>query len=108
MFAATWSFRRMMVAAILARAGLRDSAMAVIARTEAQRGRRPDAYAAEAYVRVLLHDRGGAMSRLQRLIASQRADRLWISRSPWYRDLRSDPEFRALIHEPISDSSSPH
>ena len=108
MFAATWSFRRMMVAAILARAGLRDSAMAVIARTEAQRGRQPDAYAAEAYVRVLLNDRGGALSRLQRLIVSQRADRLWISRSPWYRDLHSDPEFRALIHEPISDSRSPH
>jgi serine/threonine-protein kinase len=106
MLASSWSFRRMMVAAVLARAGMRDSALAVLYRAGAERGSRPGADAAEAWVRVILGDRDGALRLLRAIVAAEPEERRWISRVPWYRRLHDDPDFRSLVQEP-SRSEAP-
>ena len=93
----TWSFRRMMVAAVAARSGMRDSARAIIARTGAERRDRPPALVAEAYVYVLLGDRKSAIDRLAAFARPRTRGRAQIARSPWFAQLRSEPEFTALF-----------
>jgi tetratricopeptide (TPR) repeat protein len=95
----TWSQRRMMVAAVLARAGKPDSARAVIRHTAEQLNGRRRADAAEAYVHTLLGDHDSAVRVLSQLLADFPRMRIGLARNPWYQGLASDPRFRALALE---------
>jgi serine/threonine-protein kinase len=97
LLAPTWSFRRMMVAAVLARAKLTDSARAVIARTHTERGDKATADQAEAHVQLLLGDRDEALRLLARVLAASPNERTVIANHPWFRDLQGDNKFSALI-----------
>jgi TolB-like protein len=96
--AATWKYRRLMVAAILARGGMRDSARSVLSTIE--RLQTPDvaggSYMTEAYVRVLLGDRDGALARLASHLQASPQTRAQIAKHPWFRDLNRDPRFQSL------------
>ncbi|HEY5544426.1 MAG TPA: protein kinase [Gemmatimonadaceae bacterium] len=93
----SWHFRRMMIAAILARAGLGDSARAVVRRARAERGDRVAAPYPEAYVATLLGDHDAAILLLTQALAASPNDRSVIANHPWYADLRGDPKFVALF-----------
>jgi len=95
-----WLDRRLMVAAVVARTGLADSARAVLLR--ARRGAQDDSLAAqiadeEAYVRLLLGERDEALRLLTGYLRWRPQSRESIGQSPWFRPLRSDSRFRALV-----------
>jgi DNA-binding SARP family transcriptional activator/TolB-like protein len=92
-----WAQRRMFVAAILARAGLADSARAVLRTARAATGTAPWLDANEAYVRLRLGEPAAAIALLRRYIAENPAQRRSTAASPWFRDLRADPEFSRLV-----------
>ena len=91
---------RMIVGAILARAGLADSARHVLvsARADARIDPQQDLLSLEAFGRTLLGERGEAIELLKQYVAANPAhafkrggDISW-----WWRDLRSDPRFSQL------------
>ena len=92
--------RHLMVAAVLARSGLGDSARAVVRATRASAA---DPYVlvdmsyAQAYVSLLLGDREEALRLLGAYLAGNPQERLATARHPWWRSLRADPRFRALV-----------
>jgi tetratricopeptide (TPR) repeat protein len=95
-----WADRRLLVAAILARSGMADSARAVIRLARA--GDPADTAASwmlgeEAWVRVLLGERDEALRLLARFVESAGQMRPYLAVSPWYASLRSDPRFQALV-----------
>jgi len=88
-------YRRAAVAAVLARAGARDSARAVLARARAQAGadeelRVPLLYD-EAYVSLLLGDRAGARRLLEAYLAVRPTLRSYVARDVLFRDLFAHP-----------------
>jgi hypothetical protein len=94
----TWGYRRTLVAAVLARTGMRDSARAVLRRMRAQAASHPrsvDVPLNEAYVYALLDDRDEAIRLLTRGVRSD-LDRTYILRTARYRPLHDDPRFQAL------------
>lgn len=91
------AFRRMMVAAVIARGGLRDSARAVVARARKDPGNKDSSLAAEAYVHVLLGEREQAIKLLSQLLRTEPEVRARVARNPWFTELRDDPGFRALV-----------
>jgi eukaryotic-like serine/threonine-protein kinase len=98
--AMTWSHRRLMVAAILARSGNADSARAVLGRIRAEVTEHPASVPvplAEAHVRTLLGDRDAAIDIVASVLAATPDLRAHVARSPWFRSLRSDPRFSALV-----------
>jgi TolB-like protein/tetratricopeptide (TPR) repeat protein len=100
MLAPLWGYRRMMVAAVLARSGMEDSARAVLAQSRKDLPRHPassDPGWDEAYVYLLLGDRDTAVKVLARRLAAEPYERGFVARSPWYRELRADPRFLALV-----------
>jgi len=91
---------RMIVGAVLARAGLADSARHVLvsARADARIDPQQDLLSLEAFGRTLMGERGEAIELLKQYVAANPAhtfkrggDISW-----WWRDLRSDPRFRQL------------
>lgn len=87
----------LLVAAVLARAGLEDSARAVVAKSRASGELDPSADLAQfsAFVFVLLQDTTAAIDELRRYLVSspERADGLgW-----WFEPLEATPAFRALV-----------
>jgi tetratricopeptide (TPR) repeat protein len=92
-------FRRMMVAAVLARAGLRDSARSVMSQAPASADQIRPAGTAEAYVNVLLGEKREAINVLARLVSESPQVRPFVRRSPWFRDIHTEPEFRRLFEE---------
>ena len=91
---------QMLVAAIIARAGLRDSAHAVIERSRGTPELDPehDLVAMEAFVRTLLGEQDEAIRLLQRYVAANPehsfrvgGDIFW-----WWWDLQKHPGFQAL------------
>jgi serine/threonine-protein kinase len=99
-----WVFARlksqMMVAAVLARAGLGDSARRVAIGSRAGSDVDPSRSLVyyEAFVRTLLGDRDDALRLLKEYLAAnpeQRAD-LAQDYQWWFRDLRDDPRYREL------------
>ena len=101
MLGETWAFRRMMVAAVMARSGMRDSARAVLATTRAELGSRAAAPPLEAYVRLLLGERAEALRLLTETVKANPRARKQLPQIPLYRTLRGDPRFQALV-EPAS------
>ena len=102
---ATWPFEKlkgqMVVAAVLGRAGLRDSARSVLLRSRGNRDIDPahDLLYNEAFARTLLGDRDEAIRLLTAFIAARperRAD-LATEYEWWFRDLHDDPRFKELV-----------
>jgi tetratricopeptide (TPR) repeat protein len=96
---ATWGYRRLMVAAILARSRLADSARAVMAAVireqpaEAVSSSRP----AEAYLHLLLGDTDAAVRVLgEYLRALPPGRRAPILMHPWFVSVRNDPRLDAF------------
>jgi serine/threonine-protein kinase len=97
---ATWEYRRLMVAALLARLGLMDSARAVLHVVETRPStdqRTRSSAVSEAYVDVLLGDRARALDRLEALLRIAPQLRPYVAKHPWFRTLRDDQRFRALV-----------
>ena len=89
----------LMSAAILARAGARDSAKALL-RTFVATRRQPvdlDGFASdEAWVRLLVGEQGRAIALLRSFLHNNWAQRGYVMRTPWYRTLHGNPEFVAM------------
>jgi hypothetical protein len=84
-------YRRMVAAAVLARAGQADSARAVVAPLRAQAAADPELRIPllydEAYVALFLGDRAGARRLLDRYLAERPAFRASVARDAVFRDL---------------------
>jgi serine/threonine-protein kinase len=93
------AFRRMMVAAVLARAGLRDSARAVVADARKSGGNMDSSVAAEAYVHVLLDQPDQAIRLLSQLLGTNPQLRAIVARNPWFKELRGDSRFQSLVSD---------
>jgi len=89
------------VAAVLARAGLGDSARHLLARSRGGPDVDPEvellSYQAFAY--LLLGDRDEALRLLKEQVAANPAHRAGLARSThwWWRDIKDDPRFKQLI-----------
>jgi serine/threonine-protein kinase len=98
MLGRTWGYRRLMVAAILARGGNADSARRVLARVQAtpeeQRGLTS---IFEAYVLVLLKDPDAAIARLSERLRTAPEYRTQVATLPYFRPLHDDPRFASLV-----------
>jgi hypothetical protein len=85
------TFRRMLVAHVLARAGLADSARAVAARERARVAGDPelstDFLWDDAYLQLLLGDRGRAAALLDLYLERRPALRAYVEREPAFRGL---------------------
>jgi serine/threonine-protein kinase len=96
---------RMIVAMVLARAGLGDSARMVALRARAGPEVDPaqDLAYSEVYVHILRGDKDQAFESLKRYLAANPerrislADTTQASSSWWFRDIENDPRFRALV-----------
>jgi len=92
--------RAMMVAAVIARSGLRDSALGVV---RAARAAVTDPYVAtdmsyaEAYVRLLLGEREEALRLLGHYLDANPQARASAAQHLWWAALRTDPRFQALV-----------
>lgn len=96
----SWAQRRLLIAAILARSGMRDSARALLRLVEQREGVEAagrSALPAEAYVLVLLNDRLGAVARLEAFLRRVPGARRQTARHPWFRPLADDPRFLTLV-----------
>lgn len=109
--ASQWGFFRLMTAAVAARAGLRDSARAIVNAARMGMRARPEADQAldvDAYVQLLLGERVEATRRLTELLRQNPQARGQIVRSPWFRDLVADPQFGPGLRTPIVPNASEH
>jgi serine/threonine-protein kinase len=92
----TYRTNLLMTAAILARAGYRDSARAFLRTFEGTR-QGPvdlDGFASdEAYVRLLVGEDDKAIALLRTFLHNNWAQRGYIVRTPWFRSLRRNPAF---------------
>jgi hypothetical protein len=92
---------QIVVAAVLARAGLPDSARHVLVRARADRTIDPrgELTGYEAFVRTLLGDKKEAIDILQRYLTEHPEHRRGFAKTNawWWQDLQSDPRFTTLI-----------
>jgi len=92
---------QMLIALALARAGLADSARSVAERARADATIDPtrDMASLEAVVHLLLGDRDQALRLLSTHVAANPQVRAAMAKDQtwWFRELRSDPRYRALI-----------
>ncbi len=89
----------LMTAAVLARAGQRDTAVSLLRTFEATRRGAVDldGFAAdEAYVRLLVGQRDQALALLETFLHNNWSQRGYLVRTPWFRSLHGDPRFVAL------------
>jgi serine/threonine-protein kinase len=92
-----WQIR---VASALGRAGLADSADAVIRRARAAAPNDPEMNFLEAEARMLLGDREAALRLVARDLEANPRFREYVRVYPVFRPLWSDPRFQALVREP--------
>lgn len=92
-----WPQGELLMAAVLARSGLEDSAHAVADRAlEADSDDRfTHAYAANA--RLQLGDTAAAIGHLERYLEIAPERRPYVANDAWWRGLRDDPRFRSLV-----------
>jgi len=93
---------QMWVAAVLARAGLADSARRLLARStedDAKVDPERDLLDRAAFAYTLLGDRDRAIRVLQEQIAANPQHRVGLAKMShwWWRDLRNDPRFQELV-----------
>ncbi|MEQ9570308.1 MAG: hypothetical protein RLN75_08980, partial [Longimicrobiales bacterium] len=90
-----------LVAGALARASMPDSARAVLARSEPDPDLDPsrELLVSQAFVLTLLDDRSGAIELLGRYLTFNPERRAGFAEHGhwWWRELRGDPAFRALV-----------
>lgn len=97
-----WAAGRGQVAVVIARAGLADSALAVLRRAREStpwndpRSAILDGYY-DAVVWLKLGEPDSALVRLERHLRRNPQRRPYIARDSWFRELRDDPRFRALL-----------
>src|SRR2546422_166033 len=100
-----WRYGRLQaqigVAAVIARAGLADSARRVLARSQGGPDVDPEGelLSFQAFAYLLLGDRDTALRLLKQQVAANPAHRVGLTRSNhwWWRDIRGDPRFREII-----------
>jgi len=92
MFSSQWSYFRMMAAMTAARAGMKDSARAIVARVHVDSAAHPgtEVRTEEAYVHLLLGQREEALALLREELRSDPDSRGQIVRSPWFKGLGPD------------------
>jgi len=92
---------RMDVAAVLARGGDPDSARAVIRSARAMaEADDPGLDYREAHARLQLGEQEEAMRLLGRFLAARPDRRAYLAKDWWFRSLRGDSAFQALVAEP--------
>lgn len=97
--ASGWGTRRLLVAAVVARAGLRDSAEAIVrqVRSALPNGTSTDQVDyGESHVHTLLGHPDQAIALLERYLRTNPAQRGQVRRSPWFAPLANDPKFLAI------------
>jgi hypothetical protein len=89
----------MLVSWALARAGLKDSARAVVVRSRVDPDDDPPRELAffEAITRTMIGDTDDAFRQLALYTAANPQMRKSLATDPWFKPLRSDPRFAALI-----------
>ncbi len=92
-------YGRFLIAAVLARAELTDSAKAVLERGRAATQDDPGLWTLyyEANTRILLDERDVALSLLARFLESNPDRKGYIAHESWWRPLHGDPRFDALV-----------
>jgi hypothetical protein len=94
-------YNNSILAAVLARAGLKDSARRVLGRSKGNSEIDPNAELAniQAFVYTLLGDRDAAIAMLQTYFTANpgRRENMVDDSGWWFRDLDSDPRYLALI-----------
>ena len=93
---------QIIVAGVLGRAGLPDSAEAVIRRARSAGPEDPELDFYEAEARMLRGDREAALRLLASYLKSNPRFRAYLRVYPLFRPLRSDPRFQALVAESSS------
>ena len=92
-----WMPRRLLVAAVLAREGLADSARALIAEVRAEGSEDPWLHYYEAEARMQLGEPDEAVRLLGLYLEANPGRRSYIAEDWWWEPLRDDPKFRALV-----------
>jgi hypothetical protein len=87
------------MAAVMVRAGLRDSAEALVAaaRSEASEGVMPWIDYLDANVRLLLGDRDAALDRLESFLDAIPQRKAYIASDWMFRPLWNDPRYKAMV-----------
>jgi len=93
----SWPYGQLQVAAVLAREGLADSARAVIRRVREARPDDPWVAYYEANARIRLGEEAEAITLLERFLTELPHRREYIARDWWWRPLRDDARFAALV-----------
>lgn len=110
-FVPQWGFFRLMAAAVAARAGHADSALAIARAVQSEsegRADRPPFLEAQAYVHLLAGDRANAIQLLAQSLREVPSSRKRVMRSPWFRSLAADSALaRALASPPDSARAQP-
>ncbi len=88
---------RMMMAAVLARAGAADSARHTMRAARQAGASDPQLDFYEAGARVRLGEKGEAIRLLARYLTTSPEARAFLRRDPEFEELRTDPRFRALV-----------
>jgi serine/threonine-protein kinase len=108
MLRSTWGYRRLLVAAILARAGMGDSARAVLRRVQATApAERGLTTTPEAHVYALLGERDSAVARLGELLRAAPQRRTFFLGLPWAKSLRDDPRLASGVGSSTISRPSP-
>ena len=92
----SWGFRRAMVAMVIARAGLRDSALHVL--DAVRRAQRSDptivlGLQEQAYIQILIGRRDSAVTLLDTLLYHAPFARSLVAKHPWFEPLHGMPRF---------------
>ncbi|MBI3975445.1 MAG: hypothetical protein HY334_03550 [Armatimonadetes bacterium] len=107
LLATGWAVRRLMVAAVLARAGLADSARNVLRTTRAgvpSAALLPRLGLYEAFVHTELGERDEALSRLGEFLGTYPQQRSYVANTRWFAPLRGDPRFTTLVGLPADSA----
>jgi DNA-binding SARP family transcriptional activator/TolB-like protein/tetratricopeptide (TPR) repeat protein len=99
-------YRRMLVAKVVARAGLADSARVLIRASRREAGSDPKLIASltydEAAVRLLLGETDAALALLEEYVRANPNQRELIANHVAFQSLRDHPRFRRLVDPPAS------
>lgn len=107
LFPSGWPQGDLQVAPILARAGMGDSARAVIRRARAGAPESPFTDYYEAYARLVLGEEAKALRLLESYLSARPERRSYTAQEWWWRPLRDEPAFRALVSEGGSPTRRP-
>jgi len=90
-----------LVAAVAARAGMEDSARAILAGMPRRSERSPNTSLNAAYARLLLGDEDRALDLLSDFLEANPGQRDYVAREWWWRPLRDHPRFREMVRDSV-------